>query len=169
VTVEAVPNQPLPEYGRISKFSQFKIADPQYIISQDPASTIEDMEYALLQNIGGHEIISIVRRDLVDGKNTNYTLISNLQKLFNEYNPKTIISMEDSSNIYFKSFGILFEKYVPSQNALSKISSGLINPINVDADNNIIIYVSNIEDSYEVEVQSISSQESFRDTIYEGL
>ena len=89
--VDAVANQPDPSIRPVSKLEKFKIADPQYILSVDPTATVEEMTNTLWQNIGGHEIISIVRRDLVDGSNTNYGRISELQKLFIEFNPQTIV------------------------------------------------------------------------------
>lgn len=164
--VDAVANQPEPVSKNI--IDSLKIADPQFILSTDPAATIEEMQNTLWQSIGGHEIISLARRDLVDGKNINYQLISDLQKLFAEYNPKTIASIENSTPLYFGKFGIKFERYLPSQYDLEQIDPTLQNPIAVDANNNITIYVSNIKDSYDVEVQSITSQEIFRDTIYGG-
>lgn len=167
--VDAVANQPAPEFRPASKLESFKVADPQYILSIDPATTIEEMENVLFQNVGGHEIISLARRDLVDGKNINYNIIADLPKLFAEYNSKTIASIENISPLYFNKFGIKFENYLPSDLALSRISTGLQNPVTIDpVTNNITIYVANMRDSYEVEVQAITSEELFRDTIYGG-
>jgi hypothetical protein len=165
--VNPVANQPEPSSGNRQKLDAFKIADPQYILSTDPAATIEEMQNTLWQGIGGHEIISLARRDLVDGKNINYGLISDLQQLFTEYNPKTIASIENASPLYFNNFGIIFESYLPSESDLSQIDPFLENPVTLGENNTITIYVSNIKDSYEVEVQSLTSQGLFRDTIYE--
>ncbi len=166
--VNSVANQPDPQLRPVSKVSSFKIADPQYIISSDPASTIEDMQNTLWQGIGGHEILSIVRRDLVDGSNSDYQLIFNLSELYAQYNPKTIMALQDNSDLYFDAFGIKFEKYVPSQQSLEGIATGLESPVILDENNNIVIYISNIPDNYSVEVQTITSQEVLRDTIYDG-
>lgn len=166
--VNSVANQPDPQLRPVSKVSSFKIADPQYIISSDPASTVEDMQNTLWQSIGGHEILSVVRRDLVDGSNTDYQLIFDLPELFAQYNPKTIMALQDNSDLYFGEFGIKFEKYVPSQNSLDGVLSGLESPVILDENNNIVIYISNISDNYSVEVQAITSQEVLRDTIYDG-
>ena len=165
--VGAVANQPQPQNGSANKLKNFKIADPQFVISTDPTKTVEDMENLIWQGIGGHEIISLARRDLVDGKNINYGLISGLQKLFEEYNSKTIIAIENSSPLYFGKFGIRFELYLPSTQILQTVQLGLNNPVQVDQNNNITIYVVNIKDSYDVEVQSLSAEEILRDTIYE--
>jgi hypothetical protein len=164
--VDAVANQPNSLNGNTFKLDRFKIADPQYIISTDPAATIEEMQNTLWQNIGGHEIISLARRDLVSGKRISYQIIADLQKLDSEYSPKSIISIENSSPFYFNNFGIKFEKYLPSEDALQTVDPNLSNPITINANNDITIYVSNIKDSYEVEVQSIASEELLRDTIY---
>lgn len=167
--VDAVANQPSPIYQSVNKLSRFKVADPQYVVSKDPATSTSEMEEALLQDIGGHEILSVMRRNVVDGTNIDYQIVSGLDKLAEEYNSKTIMSIEDSSYRYFNLFGIRFENYVPSQSALSLINTQLVNPVAIDANNSLTIYVSNIEDFYEVEVQSITSGELLRDTIYEGL
>ena len=164
--VDAVANQPESAGGARFDIDKFKIADPQYIISVDPAATIEEMQNTLWQNIGGHEIISLARRDLVNGKRISYQIIADLQKLEAEYNPKTIVSIENSSPLYFNTLGIKFEKYLPSEDALQAVDPNLDNPVTIDDNNNITIYVSNIKDSYEVEVQSITSEELLRDTIY---
>jgi hypothetical protein len=164
--VNAVANQPAPPTPPSGGQKNFKVADPQFVLSADPTASTEEMENAIWQAIGGHEIISLARRDLIDGKNINYSLISELQKLFAEYNPKTIISIENATPLYFNNFGIRFEQYVPSQRLLSETVEGLKNPISIDDKNNITIYVSNIKDSYDVEIQSITAQEVLRDTIY---
>ena len=165
--VESVANQPSPNTENRQRMDAFKIADPQYILSTDPAATIEEMQNTLWQGIGGHEIISLARRDLVDGKNISYGLISDLQQLFIEYNPKTIASIENASPLYFNSFGITFDSYLPSEADLAQIDQFLKNPVTLGVNNTITIYVSNIEDSYEIEVESLTSEKIFRDTIYE--
>jgi hypothetical protein len=165
--VDAVANQPLPE-NAVKKLERFKIADPQYVLSTSPAQTINDMENLILQGIGGHEILSLARRDLIDGKNISYGIVSSLQKLFEEYNPKTIVSLENTSFSYFKSLGVSFEKFLPSEKALDGIAPGLKNPISIDSQENITIYVSNVKDFHEVEVQSLTSEEVLRDIIYLG-
>lgn len=166
--VDAIANQPSPDTSRPRRFESFKIADPQYILSVDPAATIEEMTNSLWQDIGGHEILSVVRRDLVDGSNRDFGLVSDLKKLFAEYSPQTIISIENSSSLYFNQFGIKFEKYLPSEQSLLGIDPSLNSAVSIDSDNNITIYVSDVKDYYDVEVQSITSEQILRGTIYEG-
>jgi len=166
--INAIANQPSPQNVLINKLKNFKIADPQFVLSVDPASSPEEMENLIWQGIGGHEILSLARRDLVDGKNINYELISGLIQLSQEYSPKTIMSIENSSPLYFNAFGIRFDLYLPSPQNLEGLGiiPPLKNPISIDDKNNITIYVLNVKDSYEVEVQSLTAEEVLRDTIY---
>lgn len=168
--VNAIAN--LPEKDNSAKpFNRFKIADPQYVLSVDPAATIEEMENALWQQIGGHEIISLIRRDLIDGTNPNYTIISDLERLYREYNPKTIIPIENTSSYIFNSFGIPFAKYLPSADSLASLETSPANPVDIEQEQegfSVFVYVADVPDTFEVEVQSIAAQEIFHDTIYEG-
>lgn len=168
--VDAVANQPSKERPP-SPLKQFKIADPQYYFSVDPPATIEEMENAIWQQIGGNEIISLVRRDLIDGTNPNYSIISDLQELYAQYNPKSIIRIDGSAAFFKDSFGIIFERYLPSTESLLEISENIVNPVNIEQSSegqDIVIYVADLPDSYEVEIHSISAGEILRDTIYEG-
>lgn len=141
-----------------------KTGDPQFFVLSDPAATVEEMENAIWQNIGGHEIISLARRDLLDGINLNYNLISNLKELQREYNPQTILPIEDIIAKYFERFGLKFENFLPSARQLQ--SQGASSPVELDSEGNIVIYVKNIKDNQEVEVQVLGAEGLFRDTIY---
>ena len=166
--VDSKPNRP---DGQNPYFSQrdssVKTADPQFFVISDSAATVEELENAIWQNIGGHEIISLSRRDLVDGTNLDYTLINNLRQLSEEYDPKTLFAIEDTSTKYFNKFGLKFENFLPSDASLDEISSGLRSPVTIDGNGNVVVYVKNIKDNQEVEVQTIAADELLRDTIYE--
>lgn len=146
--------------------SSVKTGDPQFFVLSDPAATVEEMENAIWQNIGGHEIISLARRDLVDGKNLDYKLINNLKDLQEEYNSKTIFPIEDIITKYFERFGLRLEDFVPTSESLSRIDGGVNSPVVLDQNNNVVIYVKNIKDNQDVEVQVLGSQQLLRDTIY---
>lgn len=166
--VNPIANQPIPQRKYSSKTDSSVLpSEPQFFLGIDPSSTVEDMENAIWQNIGGHEIISLVRRDLVDGINVNYSLVNNLKKLQEEYNPQTIFSIDNVSTNFFNRFGLKLEDYIPSVRSLQQISDEITVPVvAADGIGGAIIYVSNLAEDQEVEVQSISSEELFRDTIY---
>jgi hypothetical protein len=165
--VSAIPNQPEPGNPYYSqRDNSTKTGDPQFFVLTDPAATVEEMENAIWQNIGGHEIISLARRDLVDGINLDYNLINNLKSLQEEYNPQTIFPIEDIITKYFERFGLKFQDFVPDPESLSRIDDGIDSPVILDDNGDIVIYVKNIKDNQEVEIQILGSQELLRDTIY---
>jgi hypothetical protein len=167
--VNSVARQPLPEDPYSSKRDESVLSsEPQFFVGVDPTATIEEMENAIWQNIGGHEIISLVRRDLVDGTNVDYSVINNLKKLFEEYNPRTIFSIENSASAIFQRFGIKLENYVPSTRKLLQIREGLTVPVTRDEDGQVVVYVQDVRDDQEVEVQILGSRRILRDTIYES-
>jgi hypothetical protein len=167
--LESFAKQPSPGDSYSAKQDESVLSsEPQFFVGVDPAATIEEMENAIWQNIGGHEIISLVRRDLVDGINLDYSLVSNLKRLFQEYNPLTIFSIENSASVIFERFGIKLEKYVPSARKLSQIDPDLTVPVTVDSDGRVVVYVQDIREDQEVEVQVLGSQQILRDTIYEN-
>ena len=165
--VSSIPNQPeLVEPYFSQRDDSTKTGDPQFFVLTDSAFTVEDLENAIWQNIGGHEIISLARRDLVDGQNLDYKLINNLKDLQEEYNPKTIFLIEDIITKYFDRFGLKFENFLPSSQALSRIDDGIDQPVVLDDDSNIVVYVKNIKENQEVEIQVLGSEALLRDTIY---
>lgn len=167
--IESFAKQPDPSDSYSAKRDESVLSsEPQFFVGLDPAATIEEMENAIWQNIGGHEIISLVRRDLVDGINLDYSLVSNLKRLFQEYNPLTIFSIENSASVIFQRFGIKLEKYVPSPRKLFQVQPGLTVPVARDSEGQVVIYVQNIRDDQEVEAQILGSQRILRDTIYEN-
>lgn len=165
--VDSVAKQPSPNRSYSSKRDESVLSsEPQFFVGVDPSATVEEMENAIWQNIGGHEIISLVRRDLVDGINSDYSLVSNLKKLFQEYNPQTIFSIENVSATFFSRFGIKLEDYVPDDRKLSQIAGSPASPVILDNKGNIVIYTKNLDGDKEVEVQLLSTGNILRDTIY---
>lgn len=168
--VSSSANQPIPDRSYSAKKDESVLSsEPQFFVGLDPAATVEEMENAIWQNIGGHEIISLVRRDLVDGVNIDYSLINNLKQLFQEYNPRTIFSIQNSSAVFFERFGIKLEKYIPSIRSLQAVDSDLKIPVIFDPLSGVSILVRNIAENEEVEVETITSQKISRDTIYGEL
>ena len=102
-----------PQYAEPSGVKQ---ADPDTVLfNQDVVSPelLIQLEY---EDIGGIELINISREDIIDGQDVTYSPIKNLSSLRRRYNPNNIIALSDSSNSFFKGFGIdlvLRGPYVP--------------------------------------------------------
>lgn len=166
-----------------TKKDPVKVATPDIMIKVGsnnlPIDTMTDM---IFQEIGGHEIISISRNDLVNGRNISYQLVRNLENINIEYNSSNILPVAGGSSDYFDSFAIRFNEHIPtvvegtdSQN--QTIFYYLENPLYGPGTNNQTVYIEpdtgdliidlvNIKDTYQVEVEIVNRATIEDDTIY---
>lgn len=166
--VEATPNVPLPTQTKADQ--SVKSASPDIIIS-DPGDTAIDLILKLtLEKIGAQELISLVRHDTVNGQNIIYQPVKNMSEVAINYNPQNMISVPDTSEIFFKNFAIKLETHIP-QYSPGEIYIDMIprdNNVLFDAVNKrVVIELTNLKRDYEVEIQTVSSGQVFNDTIYE--
>lgn len=139
-----------------------KIATPDLMLPLDNSGVaIETMTDMVFQDIGGHEIISVARNDLVTGRNSQYQLLANTKDLYIEYNPETILPIADSSTSQFNNFPITFETHVP------EVGNGTNGEyIYFDGSGNLVIDVTNLVSGEVVEVEFVQPEDLFDDTIY---
>lgn len=159
--VESTPNLPIPNESTASE--GVLSASKDIFIITDESLPIEIMTDLVFEDIGGQEIINISRSDIVNGQNVIYQPIKNLTSLNYQYNPQNIISLQDTSENYFKKFPIQLDKKIPI------VGTGENNEsIYIDPDTgNLIINVVNLEQDEQIEVQILSNGVVLDDTIYE--
>jgi hypothetical protein len=157
----SVPNLPTPASSNAD--DGVLAASKDIFIITDEALPIEVMTDLVFEDIGGQEIINISRSDIVNGQNVIYQPIKNLTSINYQYNPQNILSLQDTSESYFKKFPIQLDKKIP------KIGTGPNNEtIYIDPDTgDLVINVVNLEKDEQVEVQILNSGALFNDTIYE--
>ena len=148
-----------------------KVATPDIILLTEEALSPEVMTDLIFEDIGGQEIISIARNDIVNGQNVLYQPIKNITSLFYQYNPQNILALQKTDKEYFKNFPISLQSHVPECGSGYDIISGVevpnckhvyIDPIT----NNLIINVINMLPGQEVEVQIVTTGTVLDDTIY---
>lgn len=173
--VDAVPNVPAPAVTTSN--TNIKPATPDLIQFNDADIPIEFMTDLLFEDIGGQEIISISRNDIVNGQKVTYNPIKNLSALGLQYNAQNIFSIPTSSQSQFNNYAIKLENHVP---AYGEGTGEQLFPNDIDVNRrslketiyvekgtgDLIINVTNLSDNEEVEVQMLSSGESFNDIIY---
>jgi len=136
-----------------------KTAPIDTVLFDDSAVPIEIMTDLIFEDIGGQEIISIVRNDTVNGQNISYQPIKNISLIQQQYNPNNIIALQDTSDKYFNNFYIKLGKKIPT------VGNGL-NGNNVYLDlitGNILIDTINMESDEQVETEFLVGG-----TIYEA-
>jgi hypothetical protein len=89
-----------------------KIATPDLILPLKESSVpIDAMETLIFQDIGGEEILNMSRMDLVGEEQIENQNIQDLQKLYQDYNPTTILTVPDASDPYFNAFQINLDNF----------------------------------------------------------
>ena len=166
---DAVANLPDPQTQL--DVSAVRIATPDLILNYDELMPIDIMTDLLFEDIGGHELATISRHDLVNGQKVIYAPIKNLTDLYLQYNPNNILRLQ-SSDSFFKSLSISILDYLPECGTGYDIVAGVkvpncksiyIDPLTGD----LVINLINIKDGMQAEVQTLLSGGIFDGTIYE--
>jgi len=143
--------------------------------------SIEIMTDLIFEDIGGQELATISRHDLVNGQKVVYAPIKNLTDLYLQYNPNNILRLQQSDS-FFKSLSIAIMDHLPvcgngydiienslepDKNKWTKVpncKSIYVDPISGD----LIINLVNLKDGVQAEVQLLTSGEIYDATIYNG-
>lgn len=136
-----------------------KTAPIDTILFDDQSISPEIMADLVFEDIGGHELLSISRNDIVNGQQVSYSPIKNLGLVQQRYNPNNILGLQSTSDKYFANFAIKFDEKVPLQ------GSG-VNGLNVyieEATGDLIIETINMNSDEQIEVQV-----AINGTIYEA-
>ena len=83
------------------------------VLFEDSGMSIEIMTDLIFEDIGGHELLSISRNDIINGQQVSYSPIKNLGLIQQRYNPNNILKLQSTSDTYFANFAIKFEEKVP--------------------------------------------------------
>ena len=143
----------------ISLPEPIKSSTPDIVLFNDDEVPIEVMSDLIFENIGGQELISIVRSDIVNGQKISYQPIKNLSSIQQQYNPNNILGLQQTANRFFAGFSIKLEDKLP------EVGNG-INGENVYFDENtgdLIIEFINLNSDEQVETQI-----TVNGTIYEA-
>lgn len=163
--VDSTPNLPKVVVPDNVVVKNVKPATPDIILFNDESIPIEIMTDLIFENIGGQELINIVRSDIVNGQDVIYQPIKNLSNVYFQYNPQNILGLQDTDLNYFKKFPINFTNKVPECGTGPNCSIVYIDPTT----GNLIINVINMANDEQVEVSIVSDGTILDDTIYEVI
>lgn len=161
-----------------------KIATPDLLVFGDEVVAIEVMTDLIFEDIGGFELATISRHDLVNGQAVTYAPIKNLTDLYLQYNPNNILRLQ-SSESYFKSLSLSISDHIPVCGTGYDISPPDSNPNETDKTKwkktpncksvyidpitgDLVINLINVKENEQVEVQILADGEIFNDTMYDG-
>jgi hypothetical protein len=162
------PTPPMPIIDDTTKeklrsLAGVKPATPDIIEFDTEALDVETLGDLYFENIGGQELISIARNDIINGQTISYQPIRNINSLANRYNSQNILFIPQTAYSFFNNFPLKFVNYLPNVGTGPEGES-----VYLDNLNNIIINLVNIRPSEEVEVQVFDQPNIFSGTIYGG-
>lgn len=164
--VSPVPQAAAPAVERPIS-SNIKIASSNLFLINEAEIPVSKMTQMIFQDIGGQELTSFVRHDMVNGNNFNVQPFENLSKISQQNSINNLIKMQGTDDQLFNSSGYRLEDYIP-QYGLGP--DGAIVYIDTDVTsstaNNIIINVVGLSSNQMVEVDFISFDSKKNDTIY---
>jgi len=136
-----------------------KTAPIDTVLFNDESMSPEIMADLIFEDIGGHELLSISRNDIINGQRVSYSPIKNLGLVQQKYNPNNILRLQATSDTYFANFAIKFEEKVP-------LEANGTNGVNVYIEQetgDLIIETVNMNNDEQIEVQI-----AINGTIYEA-
>ena len=159
-SITATPPAPESEMFSARMFSAppVKTATLDIILFDEENIPTDGMFDQIFENIGGQELISITRSDIVNGQKISYQPIKNLSAIQQRYNPNNILSLQQTADKFFAGFSIKLEDKIPETGNGTNGENVYLN-----ATGDLIIEFINVNPDEQVETQiSVSG------TIYEA-
>ena len=159
-SITATPPAPEPEVLSARMFSAppVKTATLDIILFDEESVPTDGMFDQIFENIGGQELISITRSDIVNGQKISYQPIKNLSAIQQRYNPNNILSLQQTADKFFAGFSIKLEDKIPETGNGTNGENVYLN-----AAGDLILEFINVNPDEQVETQiSVSG------TIYEA-
>lgn len=147
--VSAVPESPNSSGGNTAPQTA-KAATPDLIQLNEEAFPVDAITDLLFEDLGGTELLNFARHDLVNGIDIRYHQISNLDKIETIYGAAKLISLQETSEQIFSKYPLKRHQYVPNS---TDDPSGFNSPLYLDADGNLIIELSGITNSNQIEIE----------------
>ncbi len=135
-----------------------KTAPIDTILFNDNSLPVEVMADLIFENIGGQELLSITRSDIVNGQKISYQPIKNLSAIQQQYNPNNILGLQQTDNKYFAGFPIKLENKIPEEGNGPDGNNVYLNEFG-----DLVIEFVNLSNDEQVETQI-----SINGTIYEA-
>jgi hypothetical protein len=167
-SITATPPSPAPEVFSAKTFTAappVKTATLDIILFDEESVPTDGMFDQIFENIGGQELISITRSDIVNGQKISYQPIKNLSAIQQRYNPNNILSLQQTADKFFAGFSIKLEDKIPEigngangENVYLNASGDLvIEFININADEQVETLISSSGTIYEADLGDYTS------------
>lgn len=150
VKITVKPN--VPKKADISAKQTVKVATSNLFITDERIDKTDMIADAILEDIGGQEIINISRNDLLNGQNITYNVIENLASTQRQFNPNELVKLQATSAEFFDSFTIDLNSFTPSYGTGTNGDIVYVDPDTGD----VVVNTINVNNNLVVEVEFIS-------------
>jgi hypothetical protein len=160
----AVPQTEQQSSNLVTKAS-VKISTPQYVnFDENVINPIGEGEIVNLffEQIAGHELLILSNKNFVNTKNIDYQPIANIANFKNTYDPKKIIALQDTSDVYFFNFAINLLTRIPDVPTDSSTNG---TNVYIDANGDLIIETKDNASDERVQIEIISGGTIYNDTL----
>lgn len=155
----------VPKKSDRSAKQKIKIASSNLFITDQRDDKTDFIADAIIEDIGGQEIINISRNDLLNGQNITYNVIENLASTQRKFNANELVKLQSTSEDYFESFSLDLNQFTPNygtgftRDVLGEaVPNGKI--VYVDPDTGqVIVNTINLSDNLVLEVEFVSYSE----------
>lgn len=133
-----------------------KIATPQYVnFDENVLNPITGGEIVNLffEQIAGHELLILSNKNFVNTKNVDYQPIANISNFKNTYDPKKIIALQDTSDVYFFNFAINLLARIPDVPTDSSTNG---TNVYIDANGDLVIETKDNAPDERIQIEIIS-------------
>lgn len=165
----AVPPVPMPQTEQQSSSlvtkASVKIATPQYVNFDENVLnpiTEGDMVNLFFEQIAGHELLILSNKNFVNTKNIDYQPIANISNFKNTYDPKKIIALQDTSDVYFFNFAINLLTRIPDVPTDSSTNG---TNVYMDSSGNLVIETKDNEPDERIQIEIFSGGIIYNDTL----
>jgi len=165
----ATPPVPTPQTSQqasnlVTKAS-VKIATPQYVNFDENVLnpiTEGDIVNLFFEQVAGHELLILSNKNFVNTKNVEYQPIANISNFKNTYDPKKIIALQDTSDVYFFNFAINLLSRIPDVPSASSTNG---TNVYIDSSGNLVIETKNNEPDERIQIEIVSGGTIYSDTL----
>jgi hypothetical protein len=144
-----------------------KVATPDIVKAvNEKAYSEEKVMSALFEDMGIQEILSVTRNsavNIVNGQNVLYQPIENMSTIYQKYNALNMLPLQSSETI-FRNFSISLEDKIVDNGD----GTGDNGESEYLENNNLVINITNLQEDERVEIETLSIENLFNDTIYGG-
>lgn len=105
----------------------------------------------IFEDLAGTEIITLMKRDTIDGIDPNYSIISNISDARRTFDPTSLLSKKSKTDSYFDIFGIQLLDKIPDDEYLAKNS--IVNYYYIASNGDLVIELDNLSPDERVEIE----------------